>query len=119
MARESTRRSGAGRRHRRWLAVAMIALGLQLPGAAVAASPYTPVGTPGPALSPSPAALAASLSCTPSVTNARVEPVLLSPGTSATAAESFGWNWEPALDQLGIPWCAYTAPHNTLGPIDV
>jgi len=45
--------------------------------------------------------------------------VLLNPGTSTTPTENFGWNWEPALDMLGIPWCAYTAPNQTLGPIDV
>jgi hypothetical protein len=61
----------------------------------------------------------ASLYCEPSVRDARVEPVLLNPGTTTTPTENFGWNWEPALEMLGIPWCSYTAPHETLGPIDI
>jgi putative serine esterase DUF676 len=88
-------------------------------GAALAGAPYAPVNQPGPALSPSAAQLNASLYCKPSVRDARVEPVLLNPGTSTTPTENFGWNWEPALDMLGIPWCAYTAPNQTLNRIDV
>ena len=45
--------------------------------------------------------------------------MLLNPGTTTTPTENFGWNWEPALDMLGIPWCAYTAPNQALGRIDV
>jgi pimeloyl-ACP methyl ester carboxylesterase len=80
---------------------------------------YAPLNQPGPALSPTAAQLSASLHCEPSVRNARVEPVLLNPGTSTTPTENFGWNWEPALEKLGIPWCAYTAPNQTLNRIDV
>ena len=80
---------------------------------------YAPVNEPGPALSPAPALLRASLYCQPSVKDAKVEPVLLNPGTSTTPSENFGWNWEPALDKLGIPWCAYTAPNQALNRIDV
>jgi pimeloyl-ACP methyl ester carboxylesterase len=87
--------------------------------AALAHPGYAPVNQPGPALSPTAAQLKASLYCQPSVLDARVEPVLLSPGTSTTPTENFGWNWEPALDMLGIPWCAYTAPNETLNRIDV
>ena len=86
---------------------------------AVAQAPFAPLDQPGPALTPTPAQLKASLSCQPGVTDAKVEPVLLSPGTSTTPTENFGWNWEPALDKLGIPWCAYTAPNQTLDRIDV
>ena len=86
---------------------------------AVAQPPFAPLDQPGPALSPTAAQLKASLYCEPGVTNARVEPVLLNPGTSTTPTENFGWNWEPALDKLGIPWCAYTAPNQTLNRIDV
>jgi triacylglycerol esterase/lipase EstA (alpha/beta hydrolase family) len=88
-------------------------------GTARADRPYAPLDQPGPALSPSPAQLKASLYCEPSVVHAKVEPVLFNPGTSTTPTENFGWNWEPALELLGIPWCAYTAPNQTLGPIDV
>jgi pimeloyl-ACP methyl ester carboxylesterase len=91
---------------------------LALPGVAGARA-YAPVNEPGPALSPTPAQLRASLYCGPSVKDAKVEPVLLNPGTSTTPSENFGWNWEPALDKLGIPWCAYTAPNQALNRIDV
>jgi hypothetical protein len=52
------------------------------------------------------------------VRNANVEPVLLNPATGVTPDENYSWNWEPALDKLGIPWCAYTAPYHTLGDIE-
>ncbi len=101
-----------------WLLAA--GLCLAAPATAAAAQPgYAPLDQPGPALTPSAAQLKASLACEPSVKDARVEPVLLNPGTSTTPTENFGWNWEPALQKLGIPYCAYTAPHQTLGPIDL
>lgn len=80
---------------------------------------YAPVDQPGPALVPTPAQLAASLHCSPGVDNATSDVVLLSPGTGATATETFAWNWEPGLDQLHIPWCEMRLPDQTLGPIDV
>jgi pimeloyl-ACP methyl ester carboxylesterase len=101
-----------------WLLAA--GLCLAVPATAAGAQPnYAPLDQPGPALTPSPAQLKASLSCEPSVKDAKVEPVLLNPGTSTTPTENFGWNWEPALQKLGIPYCAYTAPDQTLGPIDI
>jgi hypothetical protein len=51
------------------------------------------------------------------VRDAKTEPVLLNPATGVTPDENYSWNWEPALDKLGIPWCAYTAPFHTLGDI--
>jgi triacylglycerol esterase/lipase EstA (alpha/beta hydrolase family) len=98
---------------------AITALLTWLCAAGARASTYAPLDQPGPALSPTPAQLKASLSCQPSVRNAKVEPVLLNPGTSTSVSENFGWNWEPALDKLGIPWCAYNPPNQALGPIDV
>jgi pimeloyl-ACP methyl ester carboxylesterase len=96
------------------LALAGFALAPQV---SAAAPQYAPVDQPGPPLSTPPSQLEASLSCESSVRNAAVEPVLLSPGTGSTPTENFGWNWEPALDQLGIPWCAFTPPYYTLGDI--
>ncbi|HUS20851.1 MAG TPA: hypothetical protein VMZ66_02435 [Aeromicrobium sp.] len=80
---------------------------------------YAPLDQPGPSLTPSTSEMEAALHCTPSVTNATKDPVLLSPGTATDSNESFGWNWEPALDQLGIPWCGIDPPEQALGPIDV
>jgi pimeloyl-ACP methyl ester carboxylesterase len=85
--------------------------------AGTSAATYAPLDQPGPPLSVPVAALRASLQCQPAVRDAKTEPVLLSPGTGATPTENFGWDWEPALDKLGIPWCAYDAPHQTLGDI--
>jgi pimeloyl-ACP methyl ester carboxylesterase len=105
-------------RRRLLCALAVVGVLAAWPGAALARS-FAPLDQPGPALSPSAAQLRASLYCEPSVRNARVEPVLLNPGTSTTPTENFGWNWEPALEMLGIPWCAYTAPNQALNRIDV
>jgi hypothetical protein len=86
------------------------------PGTAAAAT-FAGLDQPGPALDVPAAALRASLTCEPSVRDADVEPVLLNPATGVTAAQNYSWNYEPALSRLGIPWCAYTAPHSTLGDI--
>jgi pimeloyl-ACP methyl ester carboxylesterase len=98
-----------------------VVVALALVGGADAAAqrPFAPLDQPGPALSPTAAQLRASLFCEPGVKDATVEPVLLNPGTSTTPTENFGWNWEPALEKLGIPWCAYTAPNQTLNRIDI
>jgi pimeloyl-ACP methyl ester carboxylesterase len=85
--------------------------------AAAGAQTYAPLNQPGPPLSVSSSLLKASLVCEPSVAHAAVTPVLLNPATGVTAAENYSWNWEPALTKLGIPWCAYTAPNDTLNDI--
>jgi hypothetical protein len=88
-------------------------------GNAAPASPaYAPLDQPGPALGVPTAALINSLNCEQSVKDAKVEPVLLNPATGVTPDENYSWNWEPALTKLGIPWCAYTAPHATLDNIE-
>ncbi len=91
---------------------------LALAGPAQATRPFAPLDQPGPPLSVPRSKLRAALKCEPSVRNARVEPVLLNPATGVTAKENYSWNWERALRKLGIPWCAYTAPHNALGNIE-
>jgi hypothetical protein len=96
---------------------ATLSVAAAMPASAATPS-YAPLDQPGPALSVSPAQLKASLYCEPSVRGAKVEPVLLNPATGVTAAENYSWNWEPALQKLGIPWCAYTAPHATLDNIE-
>jgi hypothetical protein len=80
---------------------------------------YAPLDQPGVRLDVPAAKLAASLHCTAGVRNATREPVLLSPATGATVEQNYSWNWEPALDKLGIPWCAYDAPSHTLEDIQV
>jgi triacylglycerol esterase/lipase EstA (alpha/beta hydrolase family) len=71
---------------------------------------YAPVGQPGPPLDVPPAKLAAALVCGKGVDGASRAPVLLVPGTGATADDNYSWNYEPQLDKLGIPWCAVTFP---------
>jgi hypothetical protein len=97
----------------------IVAVGLLgAPKALAATRPYAPLDQPGPPLSVPLDALRASLYCEPSVREAKVEPVLLNPATGVTPEENYSWNWELALNKLGIPWCAYTAPHATLGNIE-
>ncbi len=85
-----------------------------------AATPaYAPLDQPGPPLTQPVSLMQASLQCESSVRDASVTPVLLNPGTGVTAAENFSWNWEPALEKLRIPWCAYTPPYDTLGDIQI
>jgi triacylglycerol esterase/lipase EstA (alpha/beta hydrolase family) len=91
---------------------------LAIPGSASAIT-YAPVDQPGPALSVPQGELDASLQCTGGLAGAGLAPVLLVPGTGSNPPHNFGWNWEPALNQLGIPWCAVTLPHNSLGDIQV
>ena len=97
----------------------VLTLGCVAAGPAAADGPggYAPLDQPGPALDIPTANLQASLSCESSVRDATVEPVLLSPATGLTAEQNFSWNWEPALTELGIPWCAYTPPNDTLNDI--
>jgi hypothetical protein len=107
---------GSSWRRRGSAAGLALALGLLICTPASALS-YAPLDQPGPPLSVPAAELRASLHCEASVRNASVEPVLLNPATGVTPEENYSWNWEPALDKLGIPWCAYTAPFHTLGDI--
>ncbi len=91
-----------------------------VPGTAAAADPaYAPPDTPGPALDVPKDKLAASLECSKRIDGATRTPVLLVPGTGATAKDNFSWNYEPAFDKLGIPWCAVTFPYSGNGDVQV
>jgi triacylglycerol esterase/lipase EstA (alpha/beta hydrolase family) len=95
-----------------WVLVAALFL-----ASSAAAITYAPVDTPGPALRVPQSDLANSLQCTDNLASSPKTPVLLVPGTGSNPPHNFGWNWEPALDALGIPWCAVTLPGNGLGDI--
>jgi hypothetical protein len=97
--------------------VLALVAGAVAPEVSAAAPQYAPLDQPGPPLSVPASQLQASLYCEPSVRDAPVEPVLLNPATGVTGEQNYSWNWEPALDKLGIPWCVYTAPYHTLGDI--
>ena len=87
------------------LAVALFAL---LAPAASAA--FAPLDRPGPKLRHDRDGLRASLDCTDDVAAGERRPVLLLSGTTVDPDENFSWNWMPALNDAGIPWCASTAP---------
>jgi hypothetical protein len=74
------------------------------------AAPFAPPDTPGPALSVSPAQLAAALECSSGVAGATRAPVLLVQGTGARARDNWSWTYEPALNRRGIAWCAVDLP---------
>jgi len=102
---------------RKALAAAVVVGVLAVPATAAAIT-YAPVNQPGPKLSVPQSKLAAALVCTGDLTGGPT-PVLLVPGTGSSPPRNFGWNWEPALNKLGIPWCAVTLPDNALGDIQV
>jgi triacylglycerol esterase/lipase EstA (alpha/beta hydrolase family) len=79
-------------------------------GLAATAEAYAPVDHPGPPLDVPAAALKSALQCSPGIDHAARAPVLLVPGTGASAKDNFSWNYEPAFDARGIPWCALTFP---------
>jgi hypothetical protein len=87
-----------------------------LVAASAEAITYAPVDQPGPALSVPQTDLDRSLTCTGNLASVPT-PVLLVPGTGSSPPRNFGWNWEPALNKLGIPWCAVTLPDNALADI--
>jgi pimeloyl-ACP methyl ester carboxylesterase len=101
----------------RWYALGVTLVAALALSARAGAQTYAPLDQPGPPLSVPMAQLQPSLVCERSIVNARTEPVLLNPATGVTPEENYSWNWEPALEKLRIPWCAYTAPYHTLGDI--
>ncbi len=94
-----------------------MAVALLVPAGAGAAT-YSPVDQPGPPLTVSQDKLDASLQCSGDPTSGPA-PVLLVPGTGSNPEHNFSWNWEPALTNLGISWCAVTLPDNALGDVQV
>jgi putative serine esterase DUF676 len=98
---------------------ALVAVGAMLFPSAAQAVTYAPVDRPGPPLSVPQSSLDASLACSGSLGVGTHEPVLLVPGTTVDPHSDFSWNWEPALDKLGVPWCAVTLPGNSMGDIQV
>lgn len=78
--------------------------------------PFAPLDRTGPALSPSPAALARSLACTGDLVHRH--PVLLVPGTTLDPSE-FRWNYLRSLPAAGYAACTVTLPQHALGDIQV
>jgi hypothetical protein len=84
---------------------------------ATAAATYAPLDQPGPPLGVPLSQLQASLSCEPSVNDARLEPVLLNPATGVTGEQELLLELGTGAREVGHPWCVYTAPYHTLGDI--
>ena len=80
---------------------------------------YAPPSRPGPPLDVPTARLAAAMECSSGVDHPARAPVLLVPGTGASAHDNFSWNYEPALNSRHIPWCAVTFPYDGNGDIQV
>ncbi|MEA2283554.1 MAG: hypothetical protein QOK21_4161 [Solirubrobacteraceae bacterium] len=64
------------------------------------------------------AQLHASFACDGSLKGAARTPVLLVPGTGEDP-DFFSWNYEPALERLGIPYCTVTLPEHGTADIQV
>jgi pimeloyl-ACP methyl ester carboxylesterase len=102
-------------RHRRtWWIGLFVAIGLLLAPAAAGATTYAPVNRPGPKLSVPAAKLSAALQCDASLRGAAHPPVLLVPGTTLNPTTDFSYGWEPALRQLGYPYCTIDLPGNAM-----
>jgi triacylglycerol esterase/lipase EstA (alpha/beta hydrolase family) len=91
---------------------------LLAPLSAGAAERFAPPQRPGPSLSEPARALAASIDC--SVNPAADKRwVLLIHGTGADSDINWSWNHIPALDDLGIPWCAVDLPLGGTGDLQL
>jgi hypothetical protein len=103
---------------RRCLLFTVVAFALVSPGA-LADSAYAPPSRPGPPLSVPKAKLAAAMECSPGFGNSSGTPVLLVPGTGASAHDNYSWNYERDFNARHVPWCAVTFPYNGNGDIQV
>jgi pimeloyl-ACP methyl ester carboxylesterase len=103
----------------RKLVVLCVALAALAVAASAHASEFAPADAPGPVLSVPKAELRAAVTCEPGIGDARRQPVLLVPGTTLTPDVEYSWNWEPALRQLGIPFCTVELPTAAMGDIQV
>jgi triacylglycerol esterase/lipase EstA (alpha/beta hydrolase family) len=103
---------------RRALATGLGLVAFALPASAGAVE-YAPVNHPGPPLGVPQAQLDGALVCKASVQNATVAPVLLIHGTGSDPVNNFSWNWQPALDAIGVPWCTVALPGNGMDDVQV
>jgi pimeloyl-ACP methyl ester carboxylesterase len=84
----------------------------------VLAVPTVRAADTGPELTEPADALAASLACSPGLAGATKDPVLLVHGTSSDPRQ-FDWNWIPALDADGIPYCTVAMVDAGLGDVQL
>ena len=108
--------TGAGTALRIAAVAAVLAAASAAP--ATAAPDYAPVDRPGPALSVPEPRLDASLRCSGPLGGGST-PVLLVPGTTVTPDKNFSWNWVPALNKIGRPWCTVELPGSSMEDIQI
>lgn len=108
-------RSGFRRRAGRWcVAVAVVC------AAPAQAAEYAPVDQAGPALSVPVAQIESRLACSAApLSSGTAGPVLLIQGTGATAKDNWSWTYQPALDRLGVPWCAIDLPNQATDDVQL
>lgn len=99
------------------LVLSLLAVLGVLPGSAGAAERFAPVDAPDPGLSVDAAAVEKAMLCSAGVDGAARTPVLLLQGTGATAKDNWSWTYQPALDKLGVPWCALDLPEQASADI--
>ncbi|MES2424431.1 MAG: lipase [Pseudomonadota bacterium] len=94
------------------------------PPAATPAPAPTPAAAPAP--TPAPAArtltnsadtLDAAMICSDNFGPNAGKAILLLPGATQTVESEYSWSYIPALDKVGIPWCAVTLPNNNTGEL--
>ena len=90
--------------------VTFLALLALTTGPVTADEHYAPTDRPGPALQVPADALDDSLTCTEEPTDGTGPAVLLVHGTNLTYEDNFGWNYLPALQQLGRLACGVDLP---------
>jgi len=103
----------------RLLSGAVVVTALVAVGGSSAQAEYAPINHAGPALQVPRTLLRAALRCTPSVRTNPREPILLVPGTTLTPEENFSWNYERALNALGLPFCTIELPNKAMSDIQV
>lgn len=72
---------------------------------------------PAPALTLSTEELDSAMQCSESFGKKAGRAVLLVPGATQTVDSNFSWNFIPAFDQAGIPWCAVDLPFSNTGEL--
>jgi hypothetical protein len=100
----------------------------------VAAEATPPAPAPAPVTSPAPApapvsapavrpltnsvnTLEAAMICSDNFGPSAGKAILLVPGATQTVESEYSWSYIPALDKVGIPWCAVTLPFNNTGEL--
>jgi hypothetical protein len=78
---------------------------------------FVAAGTASPPLQISEQELDAALQCSDGFGSDSGRAVLLVPGATQTVESNFSWNYIPAFDQAGIPWCAVDLPNSNTGEL--